>query len=72
MCPFCISALTIMAAKAAATGGAAILAKVAVHKVRRGSETQNSAAPVLIKLWLDRRTTCPKQRPATTCKTTKS
>jgi hypothetical protein len=43
MCPFCISALAAVAAKAAATGGAAILAKVVVHKVRRGSETPDSA-----------------------------
>ncbi|HKR82925.1 MAG TPA: hypothetical protein VJS37_02050 [Terriglobales bacterium] len=44
MCPFCISALAMAAAKAAATGGAAILAKVVVHKVRRESETPNRAA----------------------------
>jgi hypothetical protein len=40
MCPFCISVLAMVAAKAAATGGAAILAKVVVHKVRRGGEAE--------------------------------
>jgi hypothetical protein len=42
MCPFCISALAMVAAKVAATGGAAILAKVVVHKVRSGREAPNS------------------------------
>jgi hypothetical protein len=43
MCPFCISALAVVAAKVAATGGAAILAKVVVHKAGRGSDALNSA-----------------------------
>ncbi len=36
MCPFCISAMVLMAAKAvAATGGGAILTKVVLNKARK-------------------------------------
>ena len=42
MCPFCILALALVAAKAvAATGGGAILTGVLVNKVRKGSEPGN-------------------------------
>lgn len=37
MCPFCIAALAVVAAKAvAATGGGAIMTKVVVSKLRKG------------------------------------
>ena len=39
MCPFCIAALAMVAAKAvAATGGGAIVTKVVVSKLRKGDD----------------------------------
>jgi hypothetical protein len=39
MCPFCISALAVVAAKAAmATGGGAIITRVLVNHMRGGGE----------------------------------
>jgi len=47
MCPFCISALAVVAAKAAlATGGGAILTRALVNRVRGGEEPPRDDQPV--------------------------
>jgi len=44
MCPFCISAVAVVAAKAvAATGGGAVLVKAALNKARRGNDSSRGA-----------------------------
>lgn len=44
MCPFCISAVAVVAAKAvAATGGGAVLAKVLLNQVRGGNDSFQDA-----------------------------
>lgn len=44
MCPFCISAMVVLAAKAvAATGGGAILTKVVLNKTRKTEESYGPA-----------------------------
>jgi|GraSoiStandDraft_1057264.scaffolds.fasta_scaffold1254421_1 hypothetical protein len=44
MCPFCISAMVVLAAKAvAATGGGAILTKVVLNRTRKTEEAYGPA-----------------------------
>jgi hypothetical protein len=46
MCPFCISALALVAAKAiAATGGGAIVTRVVVSKIRKGNDSCETHFP---------------------------
>jgi ribulose 1,5-bisphosphate synthetase/thiazole synthase len=46
MCPFCISALALVAAKAiAATGGGAVVARVVVSKMRKGDDSSATHFP---------------------------
>jgi hypothetical protein len=46
MCPFCISALALVAAKAiAATSGGAIVTKVVVNKMRKGNASSETHFP---------------------------
>jgi hypothetical protein len=46
MCPFCISALALVAAKAvAATGGGAVVTKVVMNRMRKADDSSEADSP---------------------------